>query len=552
MTEEETTQQVEMGGMSNFSAADDPGEIIKAVLLGGRDSFLQGLSESNKDDQGNELGKATEAFSSAAITPPVDLDLLAACPTVSSRLSRCIRTYARNTGGFGWEIKPKQPVSEETSPEKKAVILTQTGKLQQLFSRPTPVPSRSFTKILELVCTDEETLGNGYLEVVRTLGGEIYSLIHVPGRTVRIIQDGQGFIQQRSGEIRYFKNFRDPRKMNAKTGQYAEDLPLTSLATELLHFRIDSVCSTWYGIPRWYPAIPAIAGNRFAAMRNVAFFANDACPRILITVTGGSLLDTSVNHLQEFFSMRGKGALNAHRVCILQAEPRRTGISGNSPVTITVEKLTVGVEDEASFKKYQEANEKEIRESFGIAEIFFAPSGSNRASAFVERQTTNEQEFEPARLEKEFLINNTLCLDVLSGGLQQELIPEEQVLVKFKLLRPSFTFPAEQADIHRIYAGSGVMTPNEIRQELGLPPFGKEATWANKPNNIAVTELQVSPAMAKAGMKPIVGEVIRPPEPPKFTPEETEEVAALKKFLEKKLQCQVELQLKDAAGRRMV
>jgi len=488
------------GGLENIEG--DNMEVVKAFVLGSLDS--QQLPPSNP-----EATIDIAASGKALVPPPVDLDLLAACPDINSRLSRCIRTYARNTGGLGGSVQPKDPIGENTTEAEKTKIEDQTKQLNAVFLRPNQSPNKmtSMSKILELVRVDEETIGNGYMEVTRNLAGEIAGLYHVPGRTVRLLEDGTGFAQTRCDRTKYFKHFRDTEMMNAETGERGKVVAKDKRATELIHFKIESVRSYWYGVPRWYPAVPAVAGNRYASMRNVSFFENDAVPRLLITITGGKLLDKSVQAMRQFFELRGKGPSNAHRVCIMQAEPRHPGgTPGSSNVAINVEKLTLGVEDEASFRKYQEANNEEIREVFGIAKIFFAPSSSNRANASIERQITNEQEFEPARLELEYTINNLLCLDILAGGIHEPLPPPEDVLVKFKLRRPSAIHVDEQADIHQKYAQMGALTPNEIRQELGKPAFTDEEPFANKPVSYALTELQVSPAMARAGLIPLIGE----------------------------------------------
>jgi len=538
------------------AAVDKDVAIVKAIILGDGAAPSQQIKP---DSTNNTIDIVSD---SQIIIPPVDLDYLAACLDASSRLSRCIRTYARNTFGFGWEIVPKDPINEDTPPEVLAKIGEQTKALRRVFNRPNT--KMSFTKIGELVCIDEEAVGNGYIEIVRNAAGAISSLYHVPGRTIRILKGGVGYVQIREGKIKYFRNFGDTLPMDSDTGERRTSVAKNKRASELLPFKIDSVRSSWYGVPRWYPTIPEIAGNKYAAMRNVSFFENDACPRLLITVVGGKLLPDSVAVMRQFFELRGKGAANAHRVCVLQAEPRRPGAGpDSSKVMINVEKLTVGIEDEASFQKYQAANDERIREAFGIAKIFFAPSGSNRANAIIERQITNEQEFEPARVDKEYCMDNSICLDILSGGLHAESLDSEDVLVQFRLKRPRMTYPSEQAEIHRKYAAAGVLTPNEIRQQLGHPPFSEEHIFANKPVSIALTELQISPAMARAGLRPLVGEFIdqpgeesdgeQQPNSPvgkaiSLTKEEVAQMKEMKEFLESRLGCDVVLNFDSILG----
>lgn len=334
------------------------GEIVKALFFGG--------DEDRPKSKG--IDETESAFKGASIVPPpINLDLWARMMEMNTRLGRAIRTYARNTMGMGWKVIPKTPITADTLPEEKKEIERQKSEVERLFNRPNA--KMPFVTIGFLEKVDEEAMGNGYIEVTRNVAAKLNGLFHVSGVSVRI-RKGGGFVQSRGNKKVFFKEFGDRRVMDSTDGEYlvGEDgtktpegekkfpgtalVPLERRATELLHFRVYSPRSTHYGLPRYMAAAPAISGNRLAAIRNVAFFENDATPRMIITVSGGRLTGESIQMLEKFVKRKGKlGPEGAHRIAVLQVEERQVGI-GPKPIRtqIDVTPLTVGTTEDASFQ----------------------------------------------------------------------------------------------------------------------------------------------------------------------------------------------------------
>lgn len=480
------------------------------VLLLGKSEEQSSLSDENNNPQVFESrqlkGDPFQALASGEyIEPRYNPDVWAAAMESNTRLGRAIRTYARNTVGLGWYIEPVQKIGPETPEEFKKKVIEQTTKLLALFNKPnSKVP---LNQIFFYVKIDEEAIGNGYIEVVRDLSGKIIQLYHAPGVTMRVrirksetdptnVEIG-GFVQVRGNEKRYFKEFGDKRIMDAFTGKYAEEnefIPLHRRATEILHFKLYSPTNTWYGAPRYVSAAPAITGNRLAALRNVNFFENDAVPRMAITVSGGRLTPESVQAVEDFFKSKVGGVNKSHSCIVLQTEAQRVGFQQSAEhVTIGIQPLTVGVTEDASFETYRKSNDEEVREAFGIAQAFFATDNVNKASAQVSREITNEQEFEPDRLEKEYLINQTIVRDVL------DLPENEEPEVRFRFERMKLTDPLDTARMDQTYAGLGALTPNELRASIGKPPYPPEYKFADKPLQVAMTELNLQVAEAIVG-----------------------------------------------------
>jgi hypothetical protein len=161
----------------------------------------------------------------------------------------------------------------------------------------------------------------------------------------------------------------------------------------------------------------------------------------------------------------------------------------DAKASINVIPLTVGMSEDASFMGYRRANDEEIREAFGIGRAFFTMDDVNRASATESRRITNEQEFEPDRIEKDYIINE----DIMRSE------PIEAKVSAFRFKRPHRADPGEQAEIDKVYATLGAITPNELRKQIGLPPYPDTYAFANKPFNIALMELQLGLALAIEG-----------------------------------------------------
>jgi capsid portal protein len=245
-------------------------------------------TSSDSDESGKSQQIAGNPFERMApgeyVQPKYNPDVWAAAMDQNTRLGRSIRTFARNTVGLGWYIEPIHKITPKTPKEEQEIVAEETKILHKLFERPNE--EMPITQLFYLEKVDEEATGDGYIEVTRNNAGKIGNLFHAPTITMRIrvrkVSDNVkvgGYVQIRGNEKRYFKEFGDKGVMNAKTGQYYEGdspLPPSERATEIIHFRVYSPTSTWYGAPRYVSAAPAISGNRLAAIRNVNFFDNDA------------------------------------------------------------------------------------------------------------------------------------------------------------------------------------------------------------------------------------------------------------------------------------
>jgi PBSX family phage portal protein len=504
-------------------AKEDMENLLKVTLVGRESGGLEEADASDGDggsDRKSQSRQITEdPFNQMAagefIPPRFNPNTWAQALEQNTRLARCIRSFARNTVGLGWHIEPMHPITKQTPETDKSIVVEQGEKLRALFSYPNE--KMPLSEIFYLMKVDEEATGNGYIEIVRNNRGDINRLYHVPATTMRVRSmkkvEGRtqvyGFVQIRGNQKRYFKEFGDKRVMDAISGDWYSgnsSLPPDQRASEILHFKVYDPLSSFYGSPRYVPASAAISGNRMAAIRNVSFFENDAVPRMALLVSGGRLTQESQQQIEDFVRGKARGPDQAHRVMIIQVEPTKVGFQQQNKTMVELRPLTVGVTEDASFQTYRSANDEEVREIFGLAPVFFSTENVNKASAAVSREITNEQEFEPDRLEKEYQINQTIVMDLLCSMMGNDpKTPDDademqalrkKIRVQFRFSRMTLTDPLDQARMDHIYAALGAITPNELRERLNRPPYPNDYFFGDKPLAVALAELSAGLALA--------------------------------------------------------
>lgn len=449
------------------------------------DALIFSVDRDNADTK--QIEDDFEPFygSGDVVNPPYNPLLWASLAEKNTRLGKLIRTYAKNTVGKGYKIVPLRPFTKETTEDEKKEIQRQIDLVNNVLRRPNP--RMPFMTITRLAKTDEEATGNGYIEIARNIKNKIKGLYHVPSHTVRVRKGNLGFVQIRDGKKVYFKPAGADFDIHAETGtkHKLNSLPYKDRANEFIHWLIYSPRSSYYGVPRYTGAAQAIAGNQLSGRRNLAFFRNDATPRLVISVSNGQLTSDSVSEVKNFVDSLGKGPENSHRVMVIQAKSKVGGPDTQKNTKIDVTPLSVGITDDGSFLKYREANDNELREAFGIDNIFLGEGGINRATSYVGRNITNEQEFLPDIEEKEYIIN----MSVVEPILTEEGIKQENIKIKFEFVKPKSTDEVQDAEVFVRYLQGGGITPNDIRHKLGLPEF--KEPWADKPIQIALIEYQM-------------------------------------------------------------
>jgi len=477
MPEDEKTGLVEVD--EAVARAYLVGPEVKAVDAEGR-----GESTGMKEDPWSKLYEASDVAK-----PPYDVAKLAEHLEINSTLSASVDAIVTNVVRHGFEFAPAGANVDVNN----AKVKEELARLQALFPGEEgeivvdPRHRLPFVEIAARWVTDDLALGNGYLEVLRNRKGEVDGFAHLPGHTMRVRPAG-GFVQIRSGKKVYFKEFGDDRDIDYETGKEGVKEPRRR-ANEVIHIMQYSPRSDYYGIPRHVAAIPAILGSREAAEYNYYFFVNNGVPRLAILVNGGTLSKDSVKFIEEYLTANTRGVTNAHKVLVLEAavnEQLAARFTGRA--TVRIEKLTVGVAEDASFLKYRQANDDEIRGVYRLHPIFVGQVHDvNRANAIEARKLGEEQVFGPMRRTLNYIINATVVADM---GIQNW---------RFRFVGPELGDPGEQAEEIARLAGAGGYTINDIRRARNLEAI--EAPWADLPLPIALIQLQLGGVALDEGGK---------------------------------------------------
>lgn len=384
------------------------------------------------------------------INPPYDLDTLAHLYDQSSIHYASINARVMNTVGLGYEfvetLKAKRKLERVQDDPAK---LERVRRSLQDLKEELEIAFESFNleetliETLVRVWQDVLAVGNGYLEIGRNNAGKIGYIGHIPATMVRVRRKRDGFVQiSRSNKIQavFFRNFQDTEMQDPINGDPNPN--------EIIHFKMYSPNSTYYGIPSAVSAAAAIVGDKFAKEYNIDYFENKAIPRYAIILKGAKLSNRSKMELVNYFKNEVKGRNHGTLIIPIPA-------SIGSDTDIKFEKLEAGVQD-ASFDKYRKSNRDEIL----VANRVPAPKvgvydNANLAVSRDADKTFKMQVIGPDQAVIEKKLNRILS--------------EFTDLVQFKLKKIDLIDEEMESRIYDRYLRTEVITPNEVRNKVGLP-----------------------------------------------------------------------------------
>jgi PBSX family phage portal protein len=384
------------------------------------------------------------------VTPPYDLLNLADLFDSSAIHNAAITARVMNTVGLGYSFsetfKSKRRLEKaQENPERLSRVRKAIQDIRQDLENKFEIfnEEETFIETIVKVWTDYLTTGNGYLEIGRTNSGQIGYIGHVPSVLMRVRRHRDGFVQiAKSNKIQavFFRNFQD----------FETQDPINSdpSPNEIIHFKAYSPNNTYYGIPSAVSAAAAIVGDKFAKEYNIDYFENKAIPRYAIIVKGAKLSNKSKQELVNYFRQEVKG--RNHGTLIV---PLPSSLGGDTDIKF--EKLEAGIQD-ASFDKYRKANRDEIL----VANRVPAPKvgvydNANLAVSRDADKTFKTQVISPDQSIIEKKLNR--------------IISEFTDLVEFRFDRIDLIDEDIQSRIHDRYLRTEVITPNEVRNELGMP-----------------------------------------------------------------------------------
>jgi PBSX family phage portal protein len=298
----------------------------------------------------------------------------------------------------------------------------------------------SFTTIMEKVYTDLQATGNGFIEVGRTVSGEIGYIGHIPATTVRVRRLRDGYLQIIGQKIVYFRNF---------GGKNPNPVTDDTRPNEIIHLKQYSPLNTFYGIPDILAAMPSLIGDQLASQYNIDYFENKAVPRYVITVKGAKLSADAEDKMFRFLQTGLKS--QSHRTLYIPLP----GDTENNKVEFKMEPIENGIQ-EGSFKEYRKQNRDDIliAHQVPISKLGGADSAAI-AAALSQDRTFKEQVSRPAQRYLEKIVN--------------KIIKERTDILELKFNELTLTDEIAQSQIIERYVKTQVITPNEAREMLDMP-----------------------------------------------------------------------------------
>ncbi len=401
-----------------------------------------------KDDTGQKginarIGKGYGAFD--VIQPPYDLVELANFYDTNFANHAAVDTKVANMVGLGYdfhmtrqaEARLEELDGDKLSFARRKIERTKqdvNGWVEDLNN------TQTFVGTMEQVVTDMLATGNGYLEVGRTLSGDIGYLGHVPAPTMRVRRMHDGYIQLVADRVVYFKNF------GATNENVVTDDPRPN---EIIHFKQYSPLNTYYGIPDVIAALQSIKGDQFASQYNIDYFENKAVPRYIVTVKGAQLSPESEDRLFRFLQTGLKG--QNHRTLYV---PLPSDSEGNK-VEFDMHPVENTVQD-ASFKDYRRQNRDDILMAHQVPlSKLGGVDGAAVAASISQDRTFKEQVTRPVQRHLNKIIN--------------KIIKEKTDLVEIAFKEATLTDEVALSQINERYLRNQAVTPNEVREMIGLP-----------------------------------------------------------------------------------
>jgi len=372
-------------------------------------------------------GMYTSTGAGQVISPPYDIGNLLQLVQHNNTLSQCVEAMEVNIDGTGHDIMAIGATAASNSPEKV---------LEGFFKE--PYPEKSMVSIRRAIRRDIESVGNGFMEVMRNAEGKILMLNHIPAVSMRLgrlsspvkvkkelVRGGKPtslyimvrertYVQVINTKAVYFAQYGTSRVMNKKTGEYKQGaVPYGDRATEIIHFTAVLDGTSPYGVPRWINQLPSILGSRKAEEHNLDFFNSGGLPPVLITISGGTMVGDTKKALEQYLNGTGE---SKHRAAILEAYASGTSLDSSGSVKINVERFGAEKQNDSMFENYDSKCEVRTRGSFRLPELYVGKNTGNFAASRAASMLAEAQVFNPERLEFDTQMNMTIMKELAGGA----------------------------------------------------------------------------------------------------------------------------------------
>lgn len=380
------------------------------------------------------------------ITPPYNLYELSAYYDTSFANHAAIDAKVSNTVGLGHKFEMTKSTMmrlQAVDDEKKRTAAKrriERLKMQLAAWLDDCNDEESLTKTLEKVVTDMQATGNGYIEVGRTVTGDIGYIGHIPATTMRVRRLHDGYIQIIAGTVTYFRNF---------GATNPNPVTMDPRPNEVIHLKEYSPLNTFYGVPDIVSAMPSLRGDQMAQQYNIDYFENKAVPRYIITVKGAKLSPEAEDKLFRFFQTGLKG--QNHRTLYIPLPGDQEG----QKIEFEMHAIENNVQ-EASFDKYRQRNRDDVLMAHQVPlSKLGGVDGASVAAAMTQDRTFRDQVAKPLQEYVAKAVN--------------KIIKEKTDVIELVFNQVSLTDEIAESQILERYVKNKIMVPNEAREKINLP-----------------------------------------------------------------------------------
>lgn len=438
------------------------------------------------------------------VPPPYPVARLYQIVEQSNMLGQCIEAMVTNIVLSGWEPEPIM----------RGGVINKNEEMELVSFIEHPNADEDLKSVAEKIIRERESCGFSFLEVIRSMDGLPSVLRHAKALTTRMcpkddeevlvtrtlrrgrrlitMQEYKKFrkyVQVVGGEVRWFKEFGDPRRMNCETGIFEGRNGYTSGldATEIIHFRCPS--NDDYGVPRWIAQLPSIIGSREAEEVNMRYFQDNTVPPMMLLVGNGRLTRQSFQSLTQHLNS-GTGKDRQNKVLLLEAMGEGDSLDGRgSPIELKVEKLSDTRQSDGLFSEYDKANMTKVRSAFRLPPVVVGLSQDvNFATASTSAFVAESQVFAPERDRLDAVFNNLIVNGDRGLGL---------TTCKLQSRVPSITSPEMLIKTLTALNVIGAITPRKAQEiankvlQIEIPPYPKQGQdgweeWMDKPIQLSM------------------------------------------------------------------
>jgi PBSX family phage portal protein len=361
------------------------------------------------------------------LQPPYSFETLYQYYEESDILQTMVEAMVNNIDGFtplfqflGDDVKDRE------SDSAKAELQAMTDFFSQVND------TQSFRKLRKEMRKELEIIGISGFELIRNVAGKLTAMFHADFKNMRMTRQQKDstpvkIALKRNGkttevivrkyfrrfcqidttgiQLRWFKEYGDPRNLCASTGKYYTDpKKCKPLASEIMVFK-NKVGTEAYGLPRWIGCILQVTGRSAAQYVNYDLFENQGIPPLAVMISGGTLNEESLEELQSIVKgMRGIEKWN--RIIILESVPNSVGLDDKGNAKIELKNLSEYRADDQMFTKYLDNTKTDVRQRYRLPDLFCGASEAyTHSTSKSSKGVAEEQVFIPEREDFDEIIN---------------------------------------------------------------------------------------------------------------------------------------------------